>query len=176
VALLLAIVGTASFAPGAAEGAAKKGAVHEPPYKAGPTGGDEFNHVEADPSSGNMSVLRFFPGVPPVVGCTPEPAAGWAMFRVKHTAKQPTSAVTLAYTAALDSYSWISLGARDSKGEWLGVKKLQGPLAGDGELTVKLFDKPKRGEKITIEFGLQLGDACPQVGQASAMFPSVTVR
>jgi hypothetical protein len=178
--LLMTVVLAAFSVPPAAQGAAKqaagKGAVHEPPYKAGPTGGDEFNHIEADPASGNMAVLRLFPGVPPVVGCTPEPAAGWAMFQVKHKVKQPVSKVTLAYTAALDPYSWVSVGARDSKGEWLGVRKRQGPHAGDGTLTAKLFDKPKRGETITIEFGLQLGDACPQAGEASAMFPSVTVK
>ena len=173
---LFALVVAAVLVPGAAHGAKKKGAVHEPPYKAGPTGGDEFNRVEADPSSGSMAVLRTFPGVPPVVGCTPEPAAGWAMFRVKHDVKQPVSRVSVAYTAALDAYSWITVGVRDSKGEWLGVKKLQGPLAGQGDVTAKLFDKPSRGETITIEFGLQLGDACPQVGTAAAMFPSVTVR
>jgi len=174
--LLLTVVLAAFSVPPAAQGAAKKGAVHEPPYKAGPSGGDEFNHVEADPASGNMAVLRFFPGIPPVVGCAPEPAAGWSMFQVKHKVKQPVSKVTLAYTAALDAYSWITVGARDSKGEWFGVKKRQGPLAEEGQLTATLFDKPRRGETITIEFGLQLGDACPQVGEASAMFPSVTVK
>ncbi|MGH2754082.1 MAG: hypothetical protein ACRDLB_06570 [Actinomycetota bacterium] len=180
VAPLLAVVLAALIVPSVAQGApsvaAKKGTVHEPPYKPGPTGGDEFNHIEADPSSGNMAVLRVFPGIPPVVGCTPEPSAGWAMFHVKHTVKQPVSKVSVAYTAALDAYSWITVGARDAKGEWLGVKKRQGPLAEEAEVTASLFDRPKRGEKITIEFGLQLGDACPQVGQASAMFPSVTVK
>ena len=176
LALLPTVVLAAFLVPPAAQGAAKKGAVHEPPYKAGPSGGDEFNHIEADPSSGNMAVLRLFPGIPPVVGCAPEPSAGWAMFQAKHKVRQPVSKVTLAYSAALDAYSWISVGARDSKGEWLGVKKRQGPHAGEGQLTVRLFDKPKPGETITIEFGLQLGDACPQVGEASAMFPSVTVK
>jgi hypothetical protein len=172
----LTAVLAATLVPPAAQGAAKKAATYEPPYKAGPSGGDEFNHVEADPASGNMAVLRFFPGIPPVVGCTPEPAAGWAMFRVKHKVKQPVSKVTLDYTAALDAYSWITVGARDAKGEWLGVRKRQGPSAEEGTLTAKLFDKPKPGETITIEFGLQLGDACPQVGEAAAMFPSVTVK
>jgi hypothetical protein len=173
---LVALVVVATFVPAVAHGAKKKADVHEPPYKVGPAGGDEFNHIEADPESGNMSVIRAFPGVPPVVGCAPEPAAGWAMFQIKHDVDAPVSKVTLAYTAALDSYSWITIGARDEKGEWLGVKKLQGPFAESGELTAKLFDRPEPGDKITIEFGLQLGDACPQAGQASAMFPSVTVR
>ena len=175
VASLVAAVLAAAFVPTAAQGA-KKGTVHEPPYKAGPQGGDEFNFIEADANSGNMAVIRTFPGFPPVVGCAPEPSAGWAMFHVKHKVKAPVSRVTLEYTAALDAYSWMTVGARDAKGGWLGVKKLQGPFAESGNLTAKLFDKPKRGDKITLEFGLQLGDACPQAGEASAMFPSVTVR
>jgi hypothetical protein len=175
-AVLMLVVGAAALAPAVAHGAKKKGDVHEPPYKAGPTGGDQFNFVQADPSSGNMAVFRLFPGVPPIVGCAPEPAAGWAMFRVKHEVKAPVSRVTVAYTAALDPYSWVSVGARDSKGEWLGVAKRQGPHVGEDELTAQLFDKPSRGETITIEFGLQLGDACPQAGQAAATFPSVTVK
>jgi hypothetical protein len=174
--LLLAIVLAAVLIPTAAHGAKKKGAVHEPPYKAGPSGGDDFNHIEADPSSGNMMVFRLFPGIPPVTGCAPEPSAAWAMFRVKHEVKAPVSEVSVAYTAAVGVYGWITVGARDAKGEWLGVKKRQGPLAESGELTAKLFDKPSLGETITVEFGLQLGDACPQVESASAMFPSVTVR
>ena len=173
---LFALVVAAVLVPSAAHGAKKKGAVHEPPYKAGPSGGDGFNHVEADPSSGNMAVFRLFPGIPPVTGCAPEPSAAWAMFRVKHDVKTPVSKVTVAYSAAVGAYGWITVGARDSKGEWLGVKKRQGPLAESGELTAKLFDKPRPGETITVEFGLQLGDACPQAEGASAMFPSVTVR
>jgi hypothetical protein len=156
--------------------AGKKGAVHEPPYKQGPSGGDEFNHVESDPQSGRMAVVRTFPGIPPVVGCTPEPSAGWGMFRVKHDVDQPVSEVTLAYDAGLDPYAWITVGARDEKGDWLGVKKFQGPFAGSGKLTAKLFENARPGETITIEFGLQLGDACPQVGFAAASFPSVTIK
>jgi hypothetical protein len=174
--MLVALVLAATFVPTAAEGAKKKGAVHEPPYKAGPQGGDSFNWIQADPSSGNMAVVRTFPGIPPVVGCAPEPSAGWAMFQIKHDVKSPVSKVTLEYTAAIDPYAWITVGVRDAKGGWLGVKKKQGPLAESGTVTVDLFDKPKPGDKITVEFGLQLGDACPQVGEASAMFPSVTIK
>ena len=174
--LTLVLVLAAILVPSAAQGAKKKGSVYEPPYKAGPSGGDDFNFSEADPSSGNMTVFRLFPGIPPVTGCAPEPSAAWSMFRVKHKVTAPVSEVSVAYTAAVGAYGWITVGARDAKGEWLGVKKRQGPLAESGELTAKLFDKPSRGETITVEFGLQLGDACPQVESASAMFPSVTVR
>lgn len=174
VALAVPLLVTALVSAPATAG--KKAAVHEPPYKQGPTGGDEFNHVESDPQSGRMAVIRTFPGIPPVVGCAPEPSAGWGMFRVKHKVDAPVSQVTLAYDAALDPYAWITVGARDEKGDWLGVKKIQGPSGGSGKLTARLFEKPQRGETITIEFGLQLGDACPQVGFAAATFPSVRVQ
>ena len=154
----------------------KKGTVYEAPYKKGPSGGDEFNHVEQDAEGGSIAIVRTFPGIPPVVGCAPEPAAGWGMLRVEHKVKSPVSKVTVAYDGVLDPYSWVTVGARDAKGEWLGVKKFQGPSGGSGELTATLFDRPRSGETITIEFGLQLGDACPQVGAAAATFTSVTVR
>ena len=165
---------TALVPPAVADG--KKATVHEPPYKNGPSGGDAWNHVERDRESGRMFVGRAFPGISPVVGCAPEPSAGWGMFEVKHQVKDPVSEVTVAYDAALDPYAWITVAARDASGDWLGVKKYQGPDGGSGKLTVKLFDRPRPGETITIEFGLQLGDSCPQVSFAAATFPSVTVR
>lgn len=153
-----------------------EGRAYEPPYKLGPSGGDEFNMIEADPDSGNISILRLFPGIPPVVGCEPEPAAGWAMFQTKHKVTGSIGKVTVAFSATLDAYSWITVGAREANGDWLGVKKLQGPLNGEGELTAELFERPRPGTTITLEFGLQLGDACPQAGGATASFPSVSVR
>lgn len=170
-----ALVASALSAPVTA-GPKRKGDVYKPPYKNGPSGGDDWNHVERDPESGEMFVVRVFPGFSPVVGCAPEPSAGWGMFVVKHTVDRPVKEVTLAYEAALDPYAWMTVGARKSNGDWLGVKKLQGPLAGSGKLTAKLFDSPPKGETITIEFGLQLGDSCPQVSFAAASFPSVRVR
>jgi len=156
--------------------AGKKGKTYEPPYKNGPSGGDSWNHVERDPESGQMAVTRVFPGFSPVVGCVPEPSGGWGMFRVKHDVKQPVSKVTVTFDAALDPYAWITVGARDERGEWLGVEKLQGPFAGSGKLTARLFERPRVGNTIFLEFGLQLGDACPQVSFAAASFPSIKVR
>ena len=152
-----------------------KGNVHEPPYKKGPQGGDEFNYVHSDPEAGEMGVLRLFPGIPPVVGCAPEPSAGWAMFRVKHHAMGPVRSVMVNYDATLDPYAWVTAGVRNERGDWLGVKKTQGPLTGTGKLKIRLFRQPRLHSTITIEFGLQLGDACPQVGGAVASFPSVKV-
>lgn len=161
--------------PGAAV-AGKKGHTYEPPYKNGPAGGDRWNHVERDPESGQMGVFRVFPGFSPVVGCVPEPSGGWGMFHVKHEVKDPVSKVTVTFETALDPYAWVTVGARNARGDWLGVKKFQGPFAGDDKLTAQLFDKPRVGDTITLEFGLQVGDSCPQVSAAVASFPSIEVR
>lgn len=174
VALLVGLPAVA--ASGAAVAGKKSHAdVYKPPYKKGPSGGDDFNYIHADRGSGEMAVLRLFPGVPPVVGCFPEPSAGWAMFRVPHEATRPISQVILSYDAGLDPYAWITLGVRKSNGKWLGVKKFQGPHAGAGKMKLRLFEQPRAGETVDIEFGLQLGDACPQAGGAVAEFASVKV-
>ena len=160
---------------GAAPAAKRKGDVHEPPYKAGPSGGDEFNYYTTDPQSGEVFVGRLFPGIPPVVGCAPEPAAGYAMLQVPHKVTSPFDKVTIAYDAQLEPYAWITGGVRDAQGEWLGVAKLQGPHVGDGKLKIDLHHRPQPGSTVKIEFGVQLGDACPQLGFGHATFPSVTV-
>ncbi|MGH2736642.1 MAG: hypothetical protein ACRDKZ_13765 [Actinomycetota bacterium] len=169
---LVAVVATLFVAP--AQAGKQKG-TYAPPYKNGPQGGDDFNHVYRDADSGTMGVLRIYPGVPPVVGCAPEPSAGWSMFRVTHTVTRPVSTVTIVFDGMLDPYTWVTGGVRDGRGEWLGVAKLQGPHSGAGRLKVKLFDRPQRGERVTVEFGLQLGDACPQLGGGTAEFSSVKV-
>lgn len=160
---------------GAAPAAKRKGDVHEPPYKKGPSGGDEFNYHNADPQAGEVWVGRLFPGIPPVVGCAPEPAAGFAMLQVPHDVAQPFDKVTVAYEAELEPYAWLTAGVRDAKGEWLGVQKFQGPHVGAGKLKIDLHRRPAPGTTVRIEFGIQLGDACPQLGFGHATFPSVTV-
>jgi hypothetical protein len=166
----------ASIAAQPALGGKKKPGLYKPPYKNGPQGGDQWNHVERDRESGEMSILRVFPGFSPVVGCEPEPSGGWSMFRVSHRVRKPVKAVSANFSAMLDPYAWLTVGARTAKGKWLGVRKLQGPFEGDRRLTAKLFRRPSRGDRIWIEFGLQLGDACPQVGGAHAEFTSVQAR
>jgi hypothetical protein len=172
--LLLAFVAAPSAAGGHHHHHAK--AVHKPPYKKGPSGGDEFNYTESDPKSGQVSVLRVFPGVPPVVGCTPEPSAGWVMLRVPHHVDGRIHKVTVNYDAQLDPYAWVTAGVRDARGQWLGVEKFQGPHSGAGKLVVHLDRQPAARSEVTVEFGLQLGDACPQVGGASASFPSIVIE
>jgi hypothetical protein len=174
-ALVLAAVALLALAAPAPAGKGKS-STHKPPYKMGPSGGDEFNYVHQDPESGEIFVGRLFPGVPPVVGCTPEPAAAWGMLRTKHHVLDRVDSVVVNFEGAIEAYAWVTAGVRDERGGWLGVKKMQGPHAGAGKLVVKLHRRPRMHSQITIEFGLQLGDACPQVGGALASFPSIKVN
>jgi hypothetical protein len=173
--LALVAIAVALYSALPATAGKQKGKVHKPPYKKGPSGGDEFNYIHADPESGEMGILRLFPGIPPVVGCAPEPSAGWAMFRIKHRVTEPVASVTVRFEAALDPYAWITAGVRNERGRWLGVKKMQGPYSGESKIKVRLHERPRMHSRVTVEFGLQLGDACPQVGGAMATFPRVRV-
>jgi hypothetical protein len=172
--LVALVVAMALVAPATA--AKKKGDVHKPPYKKGPSGGDEWNHIEADPKTGEMAVMRLFPGFSPVVGCAPEPAAGWAMFRLPHHVTDRVSKVTVNFDGTLDPYAWVSVVVRNGRGDSIGIAKFQGPHAGAGKVNVPLFSTPKRGSHIEVEFGAQLGDSCPQVGWAVLSFPSVAIK
>lgn len=155
---------------------AGKSAIHEPPYKKGHSGGDEFNYINADPQTGQVTLLRLFPGVPPVVGCAPEPAAGWATLTQKHDTRGPIDKVIVNFDGFLEPYAWVYATIRDSKGDAIGLRKLQGPHAGAGSLKVDIFKQPKKGSTIEIEFGAQLGDACPQVGGADVTFSSIKIN
>jgi hypothetical protein len=155
---------------------AGKTATHEPPYKKGNSGGDQFNYVNADPQSGQVTLLRLFPGVPPVVGCAPEPAAGWATLTQKHDTSGAIDKVIVNFEGFLEPYAWVYATVRDSKGDAIGLRKLQGPHAGAGSLKVDIFKQPKKGSTIEIEFGAQLGDACPQVGGADVTFSSIKIN
>ena len=159
-----------------APGTIAKPAVHEPPYMKGNSGGDQFNYVNADPQSGQITLVRLFPGVPPVVGCTPEPASAWATFKQKHDTSGRVRNVVVRFEGLLEPYAWVYATVRDSKGDAIGSEKLQGPHAGAGALKVNIFKQPKKNSTIEIEFGAQLGDACPQVGGADVTFPSIKIN
>jgi hypothetical protein len=174
VAVVTLVLALALAAPSSA---GKKGReVLEPPYKAGPSGGDEFNHIESDPDAGSVRVIRLFPGFSPVVGCAPEPAAGWAMLVARHKVTSAVHKVTVNFDAQLEFYAWVTAALRDEKGRWLGVEKMQGPHVGGAKLVVRPHHNVPIGSTMTVEFGVQLGDACPQLGVASATFPSIVVE
>jgi hypothetical protein len=175
VAVLAAVALASAFiSPGAHAATSSK--TYQPPYKVGPAGGDAYNFTYRDAGTGRMAVARTFPGINPIVGCYPAADAGWATFDVSHRVSRSISSVSLHFDGVLDAYSWVTLTVR-AKRRWLGVRKFQGPFGGqDQELTLKLRRTARHGEPVMIEFGVQLGDACPQAGLASVQFPSLTVR
>lgn len=167
----------ALVAAGAADAGKKdRGDVHKPPYKKGNQGGDAWNRIEADPKTGTVQILRTFPGFSPVVGCAPEPDAGWATLTLPHKVDKPVNKVVLDFDAMLDPYAWAYAVVWDHKDDSLGVKKFQGPFAGSGKLKVNLFRRAPRGKTITVEFGAQVGDACPMVSGAEVTFPKITIN
>ncbi|MGH2729705.1 MAG: hypothetical protein ACRDJI_03770 [Actinomycetota bacterium] len=153
-----------------------RSAKHKPPYKLGPSGGDEYNHVEADRESGTMTIFRVFP-FPGSIGCIPESRAAWATFTVVHDIDRPVAWVTVNYEdVLLDGNTWMTLHVEDGDGEWLGFKARQGPVAaGSGALKVHIGDRSPSGGSIEVRFGLQVSSACPQVMGAHASFPSVAI-
>ncbi|MGH2760633.1 MAG: hypothetical protein ACRDKJ_13875 [Actinomycetota bacterium] len=172
-ALAAVAIASSSLAPAAHAGRAVT--TYRPPYAPGPAGGDEYNVVHRDEASGRIAIGRVFPGIPPVIGCVPEPDAGWATFRVGLGAGTKVRSVVLDVDSLLDPYSWVTLSPR-TKRVWLGTTKLQGPVGGAERLTLRLHRSTPAREPLMIEFGVQLGDACPQIGAAMATFPGVTVR
>lgn len=174
VACALAWSGLAGAAVDAQGEGTKK---YEPPYAKVVQGGDDFNHVEADKDSGRIDILRLFPFPSPVVGCEPESIAGWAGFRLRHSASAPPRSVAVRYDgAAMDGYSFLYLLVTDDTGEWLGSKSVKGPaVEGEGRMKTDLKGA-SAGEEIVITFGVQLAGACPQAGGAGARFPAVLVE
>ncbi|HJR45743.1 MAG TPA: hypothetical protein VJ927_09075 [Actinomycetota bacterium] len=176
VLLVALLVGAALLMPSSAVAAKKgKGDVYKPPYKKGNQGGDEWNYVNADPQTGEVEILRFFPGFSPIVGCEPEPAAGWATLKQSHRVQGSADKVTVRFDAMLEPYAWLTAVVWDANKDSLGLAKFQGPHQGTGAMKINLFRRPQPGSEITVEFGAQLGDSCPQVGGAMVTFPSIEV-
>ena len=174
VALLVAAAVALSLVAPASAGKGKAG-VHKPPYNKGHQGGDSWNYIHADRKTGEVAVFRAFPGFSPVVGCAPEPDAGWATLTETHHVLGRIDKVIVNFEGVLEPYAWAYAGVSNAKGNSIGVAKFQGPHTGAGKLKIDLFKQPPRHSTIEIEFGAQLGDSCPQVGAAALSFPSIKI-
>jgi hypothetical protein len=147
----------------------------KPPYKMGPTGGDEFNEIQADPDSGRISIVRLYPEPGPV-GC-PDSHAAWANFKVvQKLKKRRIRHITARYgDFEADGYTWLTITVRQ-KGESIGHRSLQGPAAAEGGvLRAKLWKWPRKG-KLTVLVGLQVSSNCPQGEASSVSIPQVNFR
>ncbi|HYI44520.1 MAG TPA: hypothetical protein VE174_03540 [Actinomycetota bacterium] len=176
VSLVLGLVASGLVATPAGGQQAKRQVIQKkPPYKMGPTGGDEFNEIQADPDSGRISIVRLYPEPGPV-GC-PDSHAAWANFKVvQKLKKRRIRHITARYgDFEADGYTWLTITVRQ-RGESIGYRSLQGPAAAQGGvLRAKLWKWPRKG-KLTVLFGLQVSSNCPQGEASSVSIPQVNFR
>ncbi len=174
IAALAALLAVTLVVPDAGAGRRRNG--HKPPYKLGPQGGDEFNHIEMDRQEGRITIVRSYPE-PGAFGC-PDSKAAWATFVVRHRVrKRRPRAVAVHYDEAeMDGYTWITVTVRRRK-KSIGYRSVQGPMAaGSGKLVAKLMRRPRKGQRLRIQFGLQVSSNCPQGEASSVRLPLVWVR
>ena len=148
---------------------------HKPPYKMGPTGGDEYNEIQADPESGTIRIVRLYPEPGPL-GC-PDSHAAWANFKVVHTLEhRRIRHVAVKYEDfEADGYVFLTVTVKQHK-KSIGFRSLQGPAAGQsGILRAKLNKWPRKG-KLTALFGLQVSSNCPQGEASSVSLPQINFR
>lgn len=154
--------------------AAEPLATYEPPFTAGPSGGDSFSYRNANAEDGRIIVGRAYPVYNPIQ-CGP--GGGWARLQVTHTVTEPISGVSATFTDALvDPYTFVTVAVRDADGDWLASARQRGPITDGGTISAALSAKsPKAGEVVTIQFGLDMASACPHVNGGTARFTTITV-
>lgn len=172
IAIVAALVG--ALLPIGGAGAAGKGKTYGAPYQEGPTGGDRWSMQQANAEDGRIIVGRVYPIFNPI-SCAP--GGSMAKLQVVHKVTSRVRAVTADFTdAGLDQYSFITVAVKDAKGKWLASTRLRGPLVGGGSVTAKMFGKVRKGQKLTVQFGLEAASACPNATGAMAKFTQVTVK
>ena len=162
----------AQAAPGLAGG---KAMTHEPPYEAGPQGGDSWNYIYSDPSTGRIGILRGYPIYNPI-SCT-DSKGGYVSLRVKHHVTGPIKSVEVRYEdAAVDPYAFLTASVRQGS-RYLGALEVRGPISGAGELKVPLsLGKAKRGSTIIVDFGAETSSGCPNVDAVTALYSEVLIN
>lgn len=172
IAVVAALVG--ALLPIGGAGAAGKGKTYGAPYEEGPTGGDRWSMQRANADDGRIVVGRVYPIFNPI-SCAP--GGSMAKLQVIHKVGKRMKSVTADFTdAGLDQYSFVTVAVKDRKGKWLASTRQRGPIVGGGSITAKMFGKVKRGQKVTIQFGLESASACPNATGAMAKFTQVTVK
>jgi hypothetical protein len=151
---------------------ANAGTTYSAPYETGPQGGDSSNHIQVDPATGRITVLRanLTPGAVACGGSGPS-----SYLRIH--AVGPASTVTASYTeAAIDPYTWVKVLVKDAAANFLAPAAIdRGPIVGDGSLTVALSPAIAEGVPFTVDFGLEAASACPNVDGGTLRFTGVAV-
>src|SRR5687767_13973174 len=96
IVLIAVLVGGVSMVPAGGQGkGGRQVARKKPPYKLGPSGGDEFNEIERDRDNGRITIVRGSPDSGGF-GC-PDSRAGWGMFKVTQKLKRRLRHVAVRY-------------------------------------------------------------------------------
>lgn len=149
---------------------------YAPPFAVGPSGGDRWSTHSADPD-GQVLIGRAYV-VPALIGCGA--GAPFANLRVTHPATGPVSEVEVDYVdAAVEPYSFVSVGVHGGDGQWFTSRKVRGLLTGSGTVTVPVpwpstetrFPRP-----VVVDLGLEASGACPSVSGGTITFTAVRVR
>ena len=149
---------------------------YEAPFAMGPTGGDRYSYVSADPS-GDITMARAYPAPGPI-SCPGK--AGYANLSVKHKATSAVKSVTVDYAnATVEPFTYLTILVRDAKGGWLGGKKLGG-ANGAGSIVVPVSwgnraASAKKPQPIEVLFGLEMSSACPSANGGTIRYTNVTV-
>ena len=170
--VVAALVG--ALLPMGGAGAAGKATTYEAPYAEGPTAVDQWSMQQASAEDGRIIVGRMYPIFNPI-SCAP--GGSMAKLQVIHKATTRIRAVTADFDqAGLDQYSFVTVAVTDAKVRWLASTRQRGPIVSGGTVTAKLFDRVRKGEKLTIQFGLEAASACPNASGAMARFTKITVK
>jgi len=150
----------------------KGGKAYGAPFKAGPDGGDSFSYHSAG-SDGTVTVGRVYP-IPGAINCTK--GGPYAKLLVTPKVSGQVRKVVVSYdSAAVDNFTFVMVGLRDTKGHWYGTKTVRGLVEGSGDVTlVPDHQAPHRGP-LVVEFGLQQSSACPNADAGTLHFSKVRV-
>lgn len=163
--------------------------VHRPPYRAGPSGGDNHTVTKNNPQAGTVMVLEHNTRQAAFVHCIGN--GPMSMLRVEHPVTKPVSSVKIDYSSAVltDSVVMNAVVTGSSSG-WLGQGASLGPKEAPGDwagtIDIPLDRSPEAGETLMIQFGLQTHAGClpyPVLGlpgsrpaeSGRAAFPQVSV-
>ena len=151
------------------------GHVYKPPFKKGAQGGDEYNYISADPSSGQETIVRVYPQYNPFT-CGGS-HGGYVSLRLPVKVTERVKSVEADYTnAVVDQYSFVTVTVKRGN-EYIGSKEIRGPLDGSGKVVVPIdLGTAPKGSTIVVDFGLEVPSACPNVEIAEAQFTQVVVH
>jgi hypothetical protein len=147
--------------------------VYAAPYTAGPKGGDTQNHTTVDTATGTVRILRVST-TPGAIGCAA--TGGYAYLRVLHQVTERVTFARFDYAdASLSPFAWLVATVRVGD-EYIGSIKVRGPVVNDaGSLRIVFDEEPAIGDTLTIDFGLELASACPNVDGGTVRYPQVRV-